>query len=120
MDTIIRYSGLPIELPSVLGKSHHSSYDSMLTLNLAGSQSLPQTIAHWITEDMIDYRDEIEKKTLAATFKFGLRHVTDDNNTDLIAKNLQCHANTTNDDAFMHLWQVTYNVCYYDVFIFIY
>lgn len=63
---------------------------------------------------MIDYRDDIVKKTLAATYKYGLRRVLDDDdNPDAtIANNLVCLANTTNNDAFMHLWQVTFDVCH--------
>lgn len=62
-------------------------------------------------QDMIEYCDDLEKKTLAATFHYGFRRVDDGEGSDPkavkeeIDLNLQCHATTSTNDAFMHIWQ---------------
>jgi hypothetical protein len=67
---------------------------------------------------MREYRDDIVKKTLAATFNYGFRHVDDSEGSDPktveeeIKRNLECYATTSLNDAFMHIWQSYHMVRY--------
>lgn len=67
---------------------------------------------------MIEYRDDLAKKTLASTFNYGFRRVNDVEDSDPkivqaeIDLNLECYATTSSNNAFMHIWQ-SHNVVRY-------
>jgi hypothetical protein len=58
-------------------------FDTFVDRTLGGpAPNVPQAIIHWVTEDLIKYRDGATAVTTACVFDYGLRNVEEEENEE--------------------------------------